>query len=297
MIEEAEKLDKDAKKGYASHDTVRKRKDGSLVYVSISASPVTIEGRLLGYVGVYKDVTELKNAEKYLRKTNERLEVTNEKLHVVGGLMRHDVRNKLSAVTGNAYLLKRKLAEDPEALEQLKDMETAVRLVETIFEFARIYEKLGIEQLVNMDVGKTVDEAVSLFPDLKGVKVVNECRGLTVLADSLLNQLFYNLVDNSLKYGEKIQQIKIHCNTLNADQLELVYEDDGVGIPDNMRSNLFKESFTSGKGTGYGLFMIKRICEVYGWTIQETGMRSKGAQFTITIPKTTPGKKENYRLH
>jgi signal transduction histidine kinase len=195
------------------------------------------------------------------------------------------VRNKLSAVTGNAYLLKRKLAEDPEALEQLTDMETAVRLVETIFEFARIYEKLGTEQLVNMDVGKTVDEAVSLFPDLKGVKVVNECRGLTVLADSLLNQLFYNLVDNSLKYGEKIQQIKIHYNTMNADQLEIVYEDDGVGIPDKMRSNLFKEGFTSGKGTGYGLFMIKRICKVYGWTIQETGKQGKGAQFTMLIPR------------
>jgi PAS domain S-box-containing protein len=72
MIEEAEKLDKDAKKGYASHDTVRKRKDGSLVHVSISASPVTVEGRLLGYVGVYKDITELKNAgvpEKNERET------------------------------------------------------------------------------------------------------------------------------------------------------------------------------------------------------------------------------------
>ena len=137
---------------------------------------------------------------------------------------------------------------------------------------------------------------MSLFPDLKGVKVVNECRGLTVLADSLLNQLFYNLVDNSLKYGEKIQQIKIHCNTLNADQLEIVYEDDGVGIPDKMRSNLFKEGFTSGKGTGYGLFMIKRICEVYGWTIRETGKQGKGAQFTMSIPRIGSTGKANYQI-
>jgi len=296
MIEEAEALDKDAKKGYASHDTVRKRKDGSLVHVSISASPVTVEGRLLGYVGVYKDITELKNAEERLKKTNERLEITNEKLHVVGGLTRHDVRNKLSAVTGNAYLLKRKLTEDPEALEQLTDMEAAVRLVERIFEFARVYERLGVEQLASMDVGKAVDEAVSLFSDLKGVKIVNECGGLTVLADSLLRQLFYNLVDNSLKYGEKIRQIKIHYNTLNADQLELVYEDDGVGIPDKMRSNLFKEGFTSGKGTGYGLFMIKRMCEVYGWTIRETGKQGKGAQFTMLIPRIGSTGKANYQI-
>jgi len=137
---------------------------------------------------------------------------------------------------------------------------------------------------------------VSLFPDLKGVKVVNECRGLTVLADSLLRQLLYNLVDNSLKYGEKIRQIKIHYNTLNADQLELVYEDDGVGVPDNMRSNLFKEGFTSGKGTGYGLFMIKRICEVYGWTIRETGKQGKGAQFTMLIPRIGSTGKANNQI-
>jgi PAS domain S-box-containing protein len=296
MIEEAETLDKDAKKGYASRDTVRKRKDGSLVHVSISATPVTTEGKLFGYVGVYKDITKLKNAEERLKEMNKRLEVTNEKLRVVGSLTRHDVRNKLSAVTGNAYLLRRKLAEDPKALEQLSDMETAVRLVGDIFEFAGTYEKLGVEQPSYMDVGKAVDEAVALFSDLKGVKVVNECDGLTVLADSLLRQLFYNLVDNSLKYGEKIQQIKTYYRTPSTDQLELVYEDDGVGIPNNMRSNLFKEGFTSGKGTGYGLFMIKRMCEVYGWTIQETGKQGKGAQFTMLIPRIGSTGKVNYQI-
>ena len=64
MREEAESLDKDAKNGYASHNTVRKRKDGSLVHVSISAAPVTFENKLLGYVGIYKDITELKRAQE-----------------------------------------------------------------------------------------------------------------------------------------------------------------------------------------------------------------------------------------
>jgi len=123
MMEEAERLNKDAKKGYASRDTVRKRKDGSLVHVSISAAPVSIEDKQLGYVGVYKDITNLKDAEEHLKEVNKRLAVTNEKLHVVGGLTRHDVRNKLVAVTGNAYLLRQKLVGDAKALGQLNDME------------------------------------------------------------------------------------------------------------------------------------------------------------------------------
>jgi signal transduction histidine kinase len=133
-----------------------------------------------------------------------------------------------------------------------------------------------------MDVGKVVDEATSLFSDLKGVKVVNECRGLMVLADSLLRELFYNLIDNSLKYGERIQRIHI-CGEQEGDVLRVVYEDDGVGIPEKMRSRLFQEG--GGKGTGYGLFMLKRICEAYGWSIQETSKQGEGARFTITIPK------------
>jgi signal transduction histidine kinase len=257
---------------------------------------VTIEGKLFGYVGVYKDITDVKDAEERLKEMNKRLEVTNEKLHVVGSLTRHDVRNKLSAVTGNAYLLRQKLTEDPKALEQLSDMEAAVRLVERIFEFARTYEKLGVEQLVYVDVGKAFGEAASLFPGLKGVKIANECNGLNVLADSLLRPFLFNLIDNTLKYGEKTRQIRIYSKTPSADRFELVYEDDGVGIPDNMRSNLFKEGFTLGKGSGYGLFMIKRICEVYGWEIQETGKQGKGARFTITIPRINKKGKTNYRF-
>jgi PAS domain S-box-containing protein len=246
------------------------KKDGGKLMYEINAAKISYKGKPADLV-VFRDILERKNLE--------------EKLRVVGSLTRHDVRNKLSAVTGNAYLLRRKLAGNPEALEQLADMENAVRNVETILEFARTYEKLGVEQLVNMNVGKAVDEAASLFSDLKGVRIVNECRGLTVLADSLLRQLFYNLIDNSLKYGEKTRQIRICYKTSSADKLELVYEDDGVGIPSNMRSSLFKEGFTTGKSTGYGLHLIRRICEAYGWTIEETGKQGQGVQFTMAIPQ------------
>jgi signal transduction histidine kinase len=205
------------------------------------------------------------------------------------------VRNKLSAVTGNAYLLKRKLAGNPEALEQLADMENAVRSVEAIFEFARTYEKLGVEQLANLNVGKAVDEAASLFPDLKGVNMVNECGGLTVLADSLLRQLFYNLIDDSLKYGEKLTQIRVRYEEFE-DKLKLIYEDDGVGISKDAKHKLFNEGYTTGKGSGYGLYLVRRMMDVYGWTIDETGVPGKGAQFTIDIPKAKPDRRQNYKL-
>jgi signal transduction histidine kinase len=117
---------------------------------------------------------------------------------------------------------------------------------------------------------------------LKGVAVVNECGGFEVLADSLLMELFHNLIDNSLKYGEKITHIRVYTVKKQDGTTDLLYEDNGVGIDAGMREMLFQKGF--GKGTGYGLYLIKRICEMYGWTICENGEAGKGVRFVINIP-------------
>ena len=405
MMEEAKRLDEDAIKGYVYHDTVRKRKDGSLVHVSVSAAPLIVERKLIGCVALYKDITEMKKAEEELAESRRHfqtlfslmvdpvaivdekgkiLEVTpkveeitgfkkeevvgknflrtkiatrktkaimvknlakrmmgmhispyeveiltkdgrklpyeinaarieykgrpadlvvfrdiaerkkmEEKLRVVGGLTRHDVRNKLTAVMGNVYLVRKRSADDPKLIEYLNQIENAVQKATRIFDFAKDYEMLGMEELAYIDVEKTVNEAVQLFSDLKGITIANSCQGLVVLADHLLRQVFYNLIDNSLKYAERAGQIKVYYEEKDG-HLKLIYVDDGVGIPRNIKANLFQEG--CGKGTGYGLYLIKRICEVYGWTIQEAGAEGKGVQFILTIPKRGQEGKILYKL-
>jgi PAS domain S-box-containing protein len=287
--EEGENLDRDARKGYVYRNTVRRKKDGSLVQVSVSAAPIANESGVTGIVAMYKDISDLKNAEK-------RMDVMNEKLRVVGGLTRHDIRNKLAAVAGSAYLLRKRFASEPNAIECLESIEKAVRESERIFGFASAYEKLGVEQLVYVDAKKILEEAIALFPDLKGVRIVNDCDGLTLLADSLLRQLFYNLIDNSLKYCQKATQIRIHYEKTHDNELRLAYEDDGIGISKDAKPKLFNEGFTTGKGSGHGLYLIRKMMDVYGWTIDETGEPGKGARFTISIPETKPDGTRNYRL-
>jgi len=293
-IAEGQMLDRKAEKGYVYFDTVRKRKDGSLILVSVSAAPISVEDKLVGYVAMYKDISELKRTEAAMKEMMQKLATMNEKLRVVGSLTRHDVRNKLSVVTGNVFLAKKRLPDNPEVLDYLHDIGSACQQVLEIFDFARNYEMLGDEELKNVDVAETIEKAASLFSDLKDVKVSNECRGLKVLADSLLIRLFYNLMDNSLKYGEKITQIRVHYEKSGEGQLKLVYQDDGNGISVAEKPSLFKEGY--GKGTGYGLYLIKKMMEVYGWTIRETGEPGRGAQFTITVPRTNQNGKENYQI-
>jgi signal transduction histidine kinase len=103
------------------------------------------------------------------------------------------------------------------------------------------------------------------------------------MADSLLMELFHNMIDNSLKYGgQKISQIRVHMQYSQDGATELVYEDNGNGIEPEMKGKLFQKGF--GKGTGYGLWLIRRICEMYGWTIREEGEYGKGARFVMKIP-------------
>jgi PAS domain S-box-containing protein len=277
-MDEARMLDEKASDTYVYFDTVRKRKDGLLIQVSVSAAPMKIIDKLAGYVVIYKDISEMKKAE-------EELKVAMEKLCVVGSLTRHDVRNKLAAVDGYLYLLRKKLDRSTETLENLNEIGSCSRAILKILEFSRVYEQLGAEELKYVNVEESINDAAAVFTNLKNVKVENNCQGLQVLADSLLTQLFYNLIDNTLKYGEKTTLIRFHYEKLDGNHLKLIYEDNGVGIPNQMRSNLFQKGY--GKGTGYGLYLIKRICESYGWTLQETGKQGVGAQFTITIPQVS----------
>jgi len=390
---EGANLSRKASKGYVYFDTERKTKSGRLIPVSISAAPISDEKRVLGYVGIYKDISEQKKAEKELLESRRHfetlfdlmvdpvaivdrkgkiLEVTKsvedisgfkreelvgknflrtkiatakskaimmknlakrmmgaemapydvdiltksgkkmqyelnaakieykgkhadlvifrdisqrkkmeEKLRVVGSLTRHDVRNKLTTITGNLYLAKQGSAGSEDTLEYLADAESAIHQIEGIFDFAKNYEKLGVEKLTHMDVGKTFDDAASLFSNLENVSITNNCRGIVVLADSLLRQLIYNLIDNSNRHGKNVRRIGIRSEKKEK-TMDLIYEDDGGGITNREKKMIFKEGY--GKHTGYGLYLIKKLCEVYGWSIAENGKPNEGARFVISIP-------------
>jgi signal transduction histidine kinase len=112
----------------------------------------------------------------------------------------------------------------------------------------------------------------------------------------LLRQLFYNLIDNSLKHGQKVSRIRLYYEGTDIDNLTLVYEDDGVGIPASEKPNLFQQGYSTGGSTGYGLYLISKMVEVYGWTIQETGTSGEGARFTMTIPKVYRDGRESARV-
>ncbi len=233
-------------------------------------------------------ITEIENQKKNLK-------LLNEKLRVVGSLTRHDVANKLMVVKANFFLLKKRIGDNPGLVKYLESIDLALTSSDAIFDFSRLYERVGVEKPSEENVYFCFNQACNLLPLNVSVKIVNDCQGVVVVADSLLKQLFYNFLDNSFEHGEKVTKIRLHYSLEN-NEMNLFYEDDGVGVPDENKCKLFEAGFTTGKGSGLGLNLIRKMMDVYGWTISEEGKSGEGVKFKITIPKANNAGKKNFQI-
>jgi signal transduction histidine kinase len=256
-------------------------KDGRRIDSKINTKLICYGGEK-ALLGVITDISELKKKERELEESQRKLEDINEKLRVVGGLTRHDVKNKLMVANANLYLLKKKIGTQPELAKYVEGIETAIKQSDKLFDFSRLYEQIGIEKPTEINVADCFDQAALLLVDQE-LKIRNECQDLTVTAGPMLRQLFYNLIDNSVKHGKTVTEIRLHY-TKDSAGTELFYEDNGVGIPEADKEKIFTEGFTTGNGTGLGLKLVQKMIEAYGWTIKESGIPGKGAVFQIVMP-------------
>jgi PAS domain S-box-containing protein len=241
-------------------------------------------GQRPAIMSVLTDITERKQVEEALRTVNR-------KLNLLSGITRHDIKNQLMAL--NAYLeIGRESAGDP--AEVMDMLERGMKITETIdrqISFTRDYESLGVSSPVWQDAKRIADEEAAALP-MQDIRFKNQCAGIEIFADPLFSKVFYNLIDNSLRYGgEMMTTISIHCEETDHGML-FVVEDDGDGISAEDKQFLFTKGF--GKNTGLGLFFIREILSITGITIEETGKPGTGARFEILVPdaawrRTAPG--------
>jgi signal transduction histidine kinase len=99
----------------------------------------------------------------------------------------------------------------------------------------------------------------------------------------MLEKVFSNLVDNSRRHGEHVQHISFTRVPGSGDSVIIVYEDDGVGVPETDKERIFEKGF--GNHTGLGLFLSREILAITGLTIRESGTPGRGARFEILVPQ------------
>jgi signal transduction histidine kinase len=129
-------------------------------------------------------------------------------------------------------------------------------------------------------VKKTIETATAPFLLLHGTLSVG-IENISIYADPLLEKVFYNLVENALRYGRELPRITF-SSILQGDSIMLVCEDNGGGVPEEFKEAIFKRQYF--KHTGFGLFLSREILGITGLSIRETGEPGKGARFEITVP-------------
>jgi PAS domain-containing protein len=210
---------------------------------------------------------------------------SNEKLQLLTSMTRHDILNTLTALLGSLELAR--AGDLPEKTDRyLADAEHYADQLQSQVEFTRDYQTLGLQSAQWQNVRE------ALTPHLPGeenmpVIVDPILSEVVVFADPMFGRVFYNLIENSLRHGEHTSRIRIG-GEVSGNEFVIIYEDDGVGIPQHEKERIFEKGY--GRNTGLGLFLTREILSLTGIRILESGTPGQGARFEIHV---SPGE---YRL-
>ena len=269
------------------YETVRIRKDGKQIDVSLSISPIIdATGEVIGVSMIARDVSEHKRLEQSILRM-ERLSAMGK----VTASLAHEVKNPLQAIQSNLDLLLDFPMEESERQECLelcrREAESLIEITQRILVFSRpdqsTYRELSIAQIwadTLALVGHTLQNArVAVNTDIPAE--LPEVRG----APHQLRQVFLNLVLNSVEAIESEGTISLVARQ-NGDQLVINVANDGPPIPAEHLERIFEPFFTSKPGgAGLGLFISHNILQGHGGTLQVENLEAgNGVVFTLTLP-------------
>jgi PAS domain S-box-containing protein len=250
------------------------RKNGEKVWIAWTTKTIFgAQGNPEEFLVVGMDITQRRQGENALCQVNT-------KLNLMSSIARHDIRNRLTVIYGVISLLQERIS-DPTFSEYLKKADRAAVAIKQQIEFTADYKNMGLEKADWQPVIDTLRQSLENV-DLKDVKLDIFTRDLEIFADPWLKKVFFNLIDNTLQYGEHVTKITVSCHK-SGDGLDIVFEDDGIGIPFDEKEKIFERGY--GKNIGYGLFMAREILAITELTIKENGEPGKGARYEIHVPK------------
>ncbi len=247
---------------------------GMRVPVSIESNPLMGPSNdYLGHVLIVLDMTERRAMETALIDTNS-------KLKILSSITRHDILNQLVVVEGSMSLLKKDMT-DQKMLRNIIRMERSLQTITRLINFTKDYESMGVEMPSWQPLRSIWERGVSDI-DTTGIKVIADMDGTMIYADPMVEKVFMNLVDNTLRHGGKVDKISLTCIKDNNKML-IVYEDNGIGVSEDEKEKIFQIGY--GRHTGLGLFLSRRILGITGIAIIENGTLGQGSRFEIRIPE------------
>ncbi len=241
--------------------------------------PVEIIGRVFEWKGKIWIVAAIRDISERLRSDNAIRKAT-EKLNLFNYLTRTTMNNQLFILRG--YLdFAADIVRNSDAEKYLERSRSAVRSIDRLVLFMKNYQDLGLKPAVWQNVEEVFIYAVSHL-SMGGIAKELSAKGVFIYADPFLEKVFMHLVENSAIHGGHVTTVGIRIEQ-DGDDLLLMYEDNGTGIPPEYKEQILSLNL-EGKA-GIGLILVREILAITGISITETGEFGTGARFVMRVPK------------
>lgn len=283
-----------------NYDTVRRRKDGSDVDISLTVSPIVdAAGAVVGASKIARDITGRKRAEEDLRRAKEAAETANIAKDNFLATLSHELRTPLTPVLAtlgmweSARQLPADMRDDLSMIRRNIDLEA--RLIDDLLDLTRIVKGKLTLHLEVLDVQKLLDSVVGMYKSEINNKKIHlelhtQAEQCHVRADpGRLQQAFWNLLKNAVKFTPQGGRIDVSTRNDAHGHVQILVADTGIGINSQMLRRLFQpfEQETAGRygGLGLGLAITKTLMDAQGGQIEaQSEGPGRGATFIITLP-------------
>lgn len=255
-------------------------------YFNINAAAVHSENFHEGNVLVFHDLTRLKQLER----TREEF-VAN---------VSHELRTPLSLIKGYVETLLDGVKNDPQTAEKFlrivgRNVDRLAFLIEDLLTISKLESgqiSLNRETVALSPVAQNTFDELRGHAAARGIRLRNELKDETVWADrERLQQVFFNLLDNAIKYGREDGDVLVQARTVSKNEVEVRVQNDGGGIPAAAIERIFERFYRVDKarsreagGTGLGLAIVKHIVLAHGGRVWAQSEPGRGATIFFTLP-------------
>ena len=278
-------------------ETIRRRKDGTMVNLSVTVSPIKNNaGQIIGASKSARDITMRLEAERTLQLYTERLQELVKYKDEFMIMASHELKTPVTVIMANLQLLQMQMGEEsihlPFVTKAVRQVQKLSDLITKLLDVSKVQAGSLSLNITSFDIAALIAEITS---DMQKTATDYHLKFLTpelllVAADrERLEQALANLISNAIKYSEVGDEIEISCHLDNENVIVRV-KDNGIGIPKEELQNIFLRFYrvsgtaSSFSGLGVGLYITSQIINAHGGDIWAESEEGKGATFYFSLP-------------
>ncbi len=299
-------IDTALKEGRATDNRWHIAKDKSLFYAYGLVFPlIGLDGEMLGYVKILRDLTDRKKSEDAIKKYVKELEDLNTHKESVLAILSHDLRSPLSAIIGTAKYLKTNFHKlEPSVVQEMLDLiykstTDELDMLDHLVEWARIKyasEVFSPSKIEFIQYVEKVFETLNETASINAINLHHEIEANTkVFADGkMLLSIIQNIVSNAIKHTQEGGTITVSAKK-KENRIIIQIKDTGIGMSEEIQKNLFAPQIKTlsaarkeNKGAGIGLLLVKGFLEKNDGEIWVESIEGEGSSFYFTLPIEKP---------